>query len=54
VTVPGASVNSVRLINPTTLGVTLSTQGVSAGPLSFTITNPDGQSTVGSALVHVQ
>jgi hypothetical protein len=54
VTIPGASVNAVRVIDPTTLSVSLSTRGVSPGPLSVTITNPDGQTVVAADIVRVQ
>jgi hypothetical protein len=54
VDIPGASVNAVRVINPTTLRISLSTRGASPGPLSVTVTNPDGQSAVATAVVRVQ
>lgn len=54
VEVPGATVNAVRLANPTTLSVVLSTRGLPPGPLSITVTNPDGQHVVATDLVRVQ
>jgi hypothetical protein len=54
VDVPGATVNAVRVIDATTLSISLSTRGTSPGPLSITVTNPDGQSTIGTALLRVE
>jgi hypothetical protein len=54
VNIPGASVNAVRVVNPTTLSLSLSTRGVTPGPLDITITNPDGQSVVAAGVVRVQ
>jgi len=47
----GAMVNSVTYVNPTQLVLNLSTVGASAGSQSVTITNPDGQSALGSSLI---
>ena len=54
VEIPGTTVTAVRVIDPTTLGVTFTTRGVSPGSLSMTVINPDGQSAVGTAIVRVQ
>jgi hypothetical protein len=54
VDIPGASVNAVRVIDPTTLSISLSTRGVTPGPLNITVTNPDGQSAVAEGIVRVQ
>ena len=39
----GASVNSVTFTNPTSITLDLNTIGVAAGPVTVTVTNPDGQ-----------
>ena len=47
----GVVVNSVTYTNPLQLTLNLSTVGAIAGPQSVTITNPDGQSALGNALI---
>jgi hypothetical protein len=54
VEIPGATVNAVRVVDPTTLSISLSTRGTSPGPLSITVTNPDGQSAIAENLVRVK
>lgn len=49
----GVVVNSVTYTNPLQLTLNLSTVAASAGPQSVTITNPDGQSALGSSLITV-
>jgi len=39
----GASVNSVTFTNPTSITLDLNTIGAAAGPVTVTVTNPDGQ-----------
>jgi hypothetical protein len=45
----GVTVNSVTYTSPTSITVDLSTIGVGAGPLTLTITNPDGQQLVSAS-----
>lgn len=40
----GVTVNSVTLVNPSTVVLSLNTLGATPGPATVTITNPDGQS----------
>jgi hypothetical protein len=50
----GVTVNSVTYNNPTQVTLNISTVGASAGgPQNVTITNPDGQSAMGTGLINV-
>ncbi len=45
----GVTVNSITYVNPSTILLNISTVGATAGTPTITITNPDGQSTSGTA-----
>ncbi|MBI1763349.1 MAG: hypothetical protein HYR56_18140, partial [Acidobacteria bacterium] len=49
----GVTVNSVTYTDPTHITLNLSTVGASAGAQNVTVTNPDGQSTVGNGILTV-
>ncbi|HEX2913163.1 MAG TPA: hypothetical protein VH186_20340 [Chloroflexia bacterium] len=49
----GVVVNSVTYVDPTHVTLNISTLGVSAGAKDVTITNPDGQSRIGSGILNV-
>jgi hypothetical protein len=49
----GVVVNSVTYSSPTSVTLSLKTTGVSAGAVTVTITNPDGQSTSSSSILSV-
>ncbi|HEX7394929.1 MAG TPA: Ig-like domain repeat protein [Anaerolineaceae bacterium] len=49
----GVSVNSVTFTDPTHLTLNISTAGAAAGAKDVTITNPDGQSVIGTAILTV-
>jgi hypothetical protein len=49
----GVTVNSVTYIDPTHMQINISTVGASTGLQSVTITNPDGQSIVGSNMIRI-
>ena len=49
----GVTVNSVTYINPTLIQMNISTVGASTGLQNVTITNPDGQSIVGSNMIKI-
>jgi hypothetical protein len=49
----GVVVNSVTYNSPTSITLSLKTTGVSAGPVTVTITNPDGQTTSSSGILSV-
>jgi hypothetical protein len=49
----GVTVNSVTYIDPTHMQINISTVGAATGLQSVTITNPDGQSIVGSNLLKI-
>lgn len=49
----GVTVNSVTYVDPTQVTLNISTVGVAAGSYDVTITNPDGQSRTGTAVLQV-
>jgi hypothetical protein len=49
----GVVVNSVTYNSPTSVTLSLKTTGVSTGPVTVTITNPDGQSTSSGSILSV-
>ena len=49
----GVVVNSITYDSPTQVTLNISTVGATAGPQSVTITNPDGQSTIGAGVITV-
>ncbi len=49
----GVTVNSVTYNSPTQVTLNVSTVGATPGPQNVTITNPDGQSSTGTALITV-
>jgi uncharacterized repeat protein (TIGR01451 family) len=49
----GVTVNSVTFVNPGTVTLDLNTTAASVGPAAVTITNPDGQSAVGSSVLKI-
>jgi hypothetical protein len=49
----GIVVNGIAYINPTTVTLDLNTTGVAAGNYDITVTNPDGQSATGAAILTV-
>jgi hypothetical protein len=49
----GVTVNSVSYVNPTTVSLNLSTVGAAIGSKTVTITNPDGQSALGTGILTV-
>ncbi len=49
----GVTVNSVTYTNPTHVTLNLSTLGTPTGPKDVTITNPDGQSSTGTAVIMI-
>ncbi|MGB8507584.1 MAG: lamin tail domain-containing protein [Pyrinomonadaceae bacterium] len=53
-TVSGVTVNSVTYTDPTHITLNLNTTGATAGLKSVTVTNPDGQSMTGNAVIGIQ
>lgn len=49
----GVTVNSVTYDNPTQVTLNISTVGATPGPQNVTVTNPDGQSATGTAVITV-
>lgn len=49
----GVTVNSITFNTPTQVTLNISTVGATPGPQNVTVTNPDGQSATGSALITV-